>query len=103
MPLVTQNLERSQGPIVAVSDYMRIVPDQIAPYAPRSFTSLGTDGYGRSDTREALRTFFEVRTGDIVVSVLSEFARDGSIEASVVEAAIEQHDIDTELPPPWTR
>jgi pyruvate dehydrogenase E1 component len=103
IPLVSQRLATSQGPIVAVTDYMHIVPDQIAPYALRSFTSLGTDGYGRSDTREALRTFFEVRAGDIVVAVLDQLARDGSIGASVVEAAIERHQIDTELPPPWTR
>jgi pyruvate dehydrogenase E1 component len=103
IPLVSQRLGTSQGPIVAVTDYMHIVPDQIAAYAPRSFTSLGTDGYGRSDTREALRTFFEVRAGDIVVAVLDQLARDGSIDVSVVEAAIERHGIDTELPPPWTR
>jgi pyruvate dehydrogenase E1 component len=82
---------------------MRIVPDQIAAYAPRPFTSLGTDGYGRSDTRVALRTFFEVRAGDIVVSVLNQLAREGSIDVSVVESAIERYGIDTELPPPWVR
>jgi pyruvate dehydrogenase E1 component len=103
IPLVSRRLEASRGPIVAVTDYMRIVPDQIAAYAPRPFTSLGTDGYGRSDTREALRTFFEVRAGDIVVSVLNQLAREGSIDVSVVESAIERYGIDTELPPPWVR
>jgi pyruvate dehydrogenase E1 component len=103
VPLVTEWLATSRGPIVAVTDYMHIVPDQIATFAPRPFASLGTDGYGRSDTREALRTFFEVRAGDIVVSVLSQLARDGSVEASVVEAAIDRHGIDSELPPPWVR
>jgi pyruvate dehydrogenase E1 component len=103
MPLVSRRLAASEGPIVAVTDYMHIVPDQIAPFAPRAFMSLGTDGYGRSDTREALRTFFEVGAGDIVVSVLSQLAREGSIEPSVVEEAIDRYEIDTELPPPWVR
>jgi pyruvate dehydrogenase E1 component len=103
VPLVSSRLAMSHGPIVAVTDYMRIVPDQIATFAPRPFASLGTDGYGRSDTREALRTFFEVRAGDIVVSVLSELAREGSIGTSAVEAAIERHGINADLPPPWTR
>jgi pyruvate dehydrogenase E1 component len=103
VPLVSSRLAMSRGPIVAVTDYMHIVPDQIATFAPRPFTSLGTDGYGRSDTREALRTFFEVRAGDIVVSVLSQLAREGSIGTSEVEAAIERHGIKADLPPPWTR
>jgi pyruvate dehydrogenase E1 component len=103
MPLVSERLEASGGPIVAVTDYMHIVPDQIAPYAPRPFTSLGTDGYGRSDTREALRSFFEVQAGDIVVSVLGQLAREGALDASVVASAIERYEIDTELPPPWVR
>jgi pyruvate dehydrogenase E1 component len=103
VPLISQRLATSEGTIVAVTDYMHIVPDQIAPFAPRPFTSLGTDGYGRSDTRDALRTFFEVRAGDIVVSVLSQLAREGSIEPSVVEEAIDRYGIDTELPPPWVR
>jgi pyruvate dehydrogenase E1 component len=103
IPLVTKRLARSRGPIVAVTDYMHIVPDQIATFAPRPFTSLGTDGYGRSDTREALRTFFEVGAGDIVVSVLSQLVHDGSIGTSVVEAAVDRYGIAAELSPPWTR
>ncbi len=103
IPLFTQRLATSEGPIVAVTDYMRIVPDQIAPFAPRPFTSLGTDGYGRSDTREVLRAFFEVRAGDIVVAVLSLLAQSGSIDSSVVEEAINHYGIDTDLPPPWKR
>jgi pyruvate dehydrogenase E1 component len=103
VPVVAQRLGTSRGPIVAVTDYMAIVSDQIAPYAPRPFTSLGTDGYGRSDTREALRAFFEVQAGDIVVAVLALLARDGSIDVSVVDEAIEHYGIDAELPPPWKR
>jgi pyruvate dehydrogenase E1 component len=101
--VVTKRLETSDGPIVAVTDYMAIVSDQIAPYAPRPFTSLGTDGYGRSDTRESLRAFFEVRAGDIVVGVLALLARGGSIGSSVVGNAIKHYEIDPELSPPWKR
>lgn len=103
VPLVSSRLAESSGPIVAVTDYMRIVPDQIAPYAPRPFTSLGTDGYGRSDTREALRSFFEVTAGDIVVAVLSLLAKDGAVEASVVEDAIAEYGIDPDIAAPWKR
>jgi pyruvate dehydrogenase E1 component len=103
VPVVTQRLEASEGPIVAVTDYMRTVPDQIAPYAPRTFRSLGTDGFGRSDTREALRTFFEVDMPNIVVAVLSALADDGAIEPAAVRKAIDRYGIDTDVEPPWTR
>ena len=103
VPLVTQRLQSSEGPIVAVTDYMRMVPDQVAPYAPRPFTSLGTDGYGRSDTREALRAFFEVDTPHVVVAVLRELASEGAVEPALVQKAIERYQIDTETTPPWTR
>jgi pyruvate dehydrogenase E1 component len=100
---VTTLLESSRGPIVAVTDYMRTVPDQIAPFVPRSFTSLGTDGYGRSDTREALRSFFEVDADHVVVAVLSALAREGSLDADTVSAAIEHYAIDPNSAPPWLR
>ncbi len=101
--LLAQRLKTSDGPIVAVTDYMRIVSDQIAPFAPRPFTSLGTDGYGRSDTRESLKAFFEVRAGDIVVAVLALLARGGLVQSSLVVEAIELYGIDPELTPPWKR
>ena len=100
---VTSLLESSHGPVVAVTDYMRAVPDQIAPFVPRSFTTLGTDGYGRSDTREALRSFFEVDADHVVVAVLSALAREGLIDASAVTEAIERYDIDPKSAPPWLR
>jgi len=102
-PLVTRNLSDSHGPVVAVTDYMRIVPDQVARFVARPFVSLGTDGYGRSDTREALRAFFEVRSGDIVVAVLSLLAEAGSIDRSVVAEAIGHYGIDPSTAPPWQR
>jgi len=103
MSSITRNLSDSGGPVVAVTDYMRIVPDQVARFVPRPFISLGTDGYGRSDTREALRAFFEVRSGDIVVAVLSQLAEAGSIDRSVVVEAIDLYDIDPTTPPSWQR
>ncbi|MDG1267377.1 MAG: hypothetical protein P8O03_13750, partial [Ilumatobacter sp.] len=68
----------------------------------RTFTTLGTDGMGRSDTREALRRFFEIDTGHVVVAVLSGLLADGGIEASVVEDAITRYDIDPDALDPWT-
>ncbi len=102
-PLVAERLSDSAGPIVAVTDYMRSVSDQIAPFVPRTFVSLGTDGYGRSDTREALRSFFEVDTPHVVIAVLSALADDGVVDASVVGEAIDRYGVDTETAPPWQR
>jgi pyruvate dehydrogenase E1 component len=82
---------------------MRAVPEQILPFIPfgRRFSVLGTDGMGRSDTREALRRYFEVDAGHIVVSTLSALFNDGRISADVVEDAIRRYDIDTEAPNPF--
>jgi pyruvate dehydrogenase E1 component len=79
---------------------MKSVPDQIAPYVPKRFVSLGTDGFGRSDTREALRRFFEIDAAHIEVAVLSALAADGVIDASVVASAISDHGIDPDAPNP---
>ena len=99
---VTEALE-GEGPIVAVSDYMKAVADQVGRWVPRRYVTLGTDGFGRSDTREALRRFFEVDTGHVVVGVLSGLAADGIIEPSVVTDAIERYEIDPEVGNPFTR
>jgi pyruvate dehydrogenase E1 component len=102
VPRVAQILADSQGPITAVSDFMAIVPEQVQGFLPdRTFVSLGTDGVGRSDTREALRRFFEIDTGNVVVGVLSGLLREGAIDASVVDDAIARYDIDTEAIDPY--
>jgi pyruvate dehydrogenase E1 component len=101
VPMVTELLGASEGPIVAVTDYMRTIPDQIAPYAPRTFTSLGTYGYGRSDTREALRSFFEVDMAQVVIAVLASLAKDGQVDPGTVQKAIDRYEIDVDVPPPW--
>ncbi len=102
-PLVADLLGQTAGPITAVSDFMKIVPEQIARWAPRDrpFNILGTDGMGRSDTREALRRFFEIDTGHVVVAVLTGLLEAGRIEPSVVEDAIARYGIDPEANDPY--
>ena len=101
-PRVAELLGESPGPIVAVTDFMTIVPEQIARFLPgRSFTPLGTDGMGRSDTREALRRFFEVDTGHVVVATLAALAAQGDVKPEVVSDAIARYDIDPDAVNPY--
>jgi pyruvate dehydrogenase E1 component len=102
VPYVTEQLSGSQGPIVAVTDFMRTVPDQVSRWMPRHFTSLGTDGFGRSDTRDVLRRFFEVDAGHVVVSVLHGLGANGAVTAEVVARAIDRYGIDPGTPDPWS-
>src|SRR5205823_1025268 len=83
-------LEKEQGAFVAVSDNVKIVPDQIAPWVPGGLTTLGTDGFGRSDTRERLRRFFEVDAECTVIATLHALAQKGEVERSVVARAIKE-------------
>jgi pyruvate dehydrogenase E1 component len=95
--LVTRLLDGGSGPIVAVTDFMRMVPEQVARFIPRrKFTPLGTDGMGRSDTREALRRHFEIDSGHIVVAVLYELSLTGAISLDAVQKAIVHYGIDPE-------
>ena len=75
---------------------MRIVPDQIAPWVPGGLTTLGTDGFGRSDTRRRLRRFFEVDTESIVIATLHSLAQQGEIEPRMVADAIKHLEVDPE-------
>ena len=102
-PLVTQLLDQSQGPITAVSDFMRMVPEQIGRFVPegRPFTVLGTDGMGRSDTREALRRFFEIDMGNVVVGVLTGLLESGQVDSGAVDDAIKRYDIDPDASEPF--
>ncbi len=90
---VTQKLEVFDGPVIAVSDFMRAVQDQIAPWVPQDFYSLGTDGFGLSDTRGALRRHFKVDAESIVVATLAQLAKNGEIKAKVVQEAIDKYQI----------
>jgi pyruvate dehydrogenase E1 component len=89
-------LAKEQGAFVAVSDNLKLVPDQIAPWVPGGLTTLGTDGYGRSDTRERLRRFFEVDAETAVVGTLYALAGKGQIERTVVAKAIKELGVDPE-------
>jgi pyruvate dehydrogenase E1 component len=102
-PLVTTLLEGAAGPITAVTDFMKAVPDQISRFTPagRPFHVLGTDGMGRSDTREALRRFFEIDAGHVVVAALTGLLDAGEVDASVVDDAIRRYDIDPDAVDPY--
>jgi len=94
---VTDRLaERPPGPVVAATDYMRAFAEQIRPAVPsdRRYVVLGTDGFGRSDYRKALRRHFEVDRQHVVVATLAALAADGSVPASAVTDAIARYDID---------
>jgi pyruvate dehydrogenase E1 component len=82
--------------LVAASDYVKVLPDGIDRWLPRRLSALGTDGFGRSEGRTALREFFEVNARHIVVATLSELARDGAIDAKVVQQAIKDLGINPE-------
>jgi len=99
---VEQQLSPTQGPIVAASDYMRIVAEQIRPYVPRAYSVLGTDGFGRSDRRSELRRFFEVDRNYITLAALKSLADQGEISVKVVAQAISKLGIDPEKPNPLT-
>ena len=102
VPYVTEQLSGTEGPIVAVTDFMKIVPDQIGRFVPQPFIPLGTDGYGFSDTRVALRRHFEVDAQHIVIAVLDGLARVGDIKSDVANEAIRRYDIDPDRPDPRT-
>ena len=87
-------LEDEKGPFVAVSDSMRLVPDQIARWVPGGLFSLGTDGFGRSDSRQDLRRFFGTDAAHVVVAVLGELCRRGEVKQTLVKKAIEELSVD---------
>ena len=90
---VTKKLANAEGPVIAVSDFMRAVQDQIAPWVPGQFASLGTDGFGLSDTRGALRRHFKVDAESIVVATLQQLAKQGDVKAKTVQEAIDKYQI----------
>ncbi|HZB50706.1 MAG TPA: pyruvate dehydrogenase (acetyl-transferring), homodimeric type, partial [Mycobacteriales bacterium] len=90
-PYVTAALADAPGPVVAVSDWMRAVPDQISRWVPGDYSSLGTDGFGRSDTRGALRRYFHVDGESTVVAVLTELARRGEVKRETLQQAVDTY------------
>jgi pyruvate dehydrogenase E1 component len=99
-PFVTEMLGKTAGPVVAVSDWMRAVPEQIRQWVPNSYLTLGTDGFGFSDTRPAARRYFNTDAESVVVAVLEALARDGEIDPSVAIAAAKEYRIDDVLAAP---
>jgi len=93
-------LEKEQGVFVAVSDYMKALPEQIARWVPGGLTALGTDGFGRSDTRQNLRRFFEIDTESTVVATLYALSQKGKLPKQVVQQAIKDLKVDPEKPYP---
>jgi pyruvate dehydrogenase E1 component len=101
-PYVTQVLGGTRGPIIATSDYMRALPEQVAPYLNGRLLALGTDGFGRSDTRKALRRFFEVDAEHVTVAALYALAERGELDRATVTRAITEFGLNPDAPHPWT-
>jgi pyruvate dehydrogenase E1 component len=97
---VEAQLADHPGPVVAATDYIRTFPDQIRPYIPRRYLTLGTDGFGRSDLRVQLRKFFEVNRFYVALAALKALADEGLIEASKAHEAIARYRIDPDKPNP---
>jgi len=104
VPYVTKVLEGKAGPVIAASDYMKIFADQLRPFMPkdRVYRVLGTDGFGRSDTRPKLRHFFEVSRNFVAVAALKALADQGDGKAKSVADAMKKYGIDADKPDPTT-
>ena len=101
-PFVTSALASTQGPVIAATDYVRAVPELIRAYVPRRYVTLGTDGFGRSDTRQSLREFFEVDRASIVIAALKALADEGAVDVAVVKRARERYG-KVLVDAPWAR
>lgn len=99
-PYITACLENTEGPVIAATDYMRAFAEQVRAYIPKAYTVLGTDGFGRSDTREKLRYFFEVDRYSIAFAALKTLADQGKITKDVVKQAMVKYNIDANKPNP---
>ncbi len=99
---VSACLAGKDGPFIAATDYIKTVPDQIRQWVPGRYSVLGTDGFGRSDSREALRKFFEVDRYSIAVTALKALADDGALDVDTVTQAIAKFGIDPSKPDPVT-
>ncbi len=102
VPYVTQCLADAPGVLVAATDYLKVLPHMVSPWMPRRLASLGTDGFGRSESRGSLRDFFEVDARFITLATLHELLREGKIQPSVVQKAIKDLEIDVSKPDPFT-
>ncbi|MBP6394059.1 MAG: pyruvate dehydrogenase (acetyl-transferring), homodimeric type, partial [Neisseria sp.] len=103
LPFVTRQLQGYEGPVIASTDYIRSFADRIRAYIPNNYHVLGTDGFGRSDSRANLRDFFEVDSRHVAVAALSALAEQGKVGKEVVQQAIEKYGIQTDTAPSWKR
>jgi len=99
---VERCLAGTEGPVIAATDYIRTYAEQIRAYVPRRYTVLGTDGFGRSDTREKLRHFFEVDRHWVTLAALKALADEGKLPASKAAEAMRKYGLDAGKPAPWT-
>jgi len=99
-PYIVETLAGHEGPIVAASDYMKVVADQIAPWLPGRLTALGTDGFGRSDNREYLRKHFEISSPAITAAALSALAKEGKFDKARAAGAVIELGLKPESPDP---
>ena len=99
---VTQLLKQTEGPVIASTDYMKSFADQIRNFIPQRYVALGTDGYGRSDSREALRDFFEVDRYHVVLATLKALADEGKLPASKAAEAVKKYNLNADKPNPTT-
>ena len=102
VPYVTQVLGKTKGPVVATSDYMRALPESVAPYLGGRLLALGTDGFGRSETRKALRRFFEVDAENVAVAALHALFQQGQLDPGTVKKAVAELGLNPDAPHPWT-
>ena len=102
IPYVARSLEQTDGVIVAASDYVKALPDLVGRWLPNRFTSLGTDGFGRSESRAALRDFFEVDAKAIVLATLGALTRAGDLPNTIPQEAMKDLGIDPERKNPAT-
>jgi pyruvate dehydrogenase E1 component len=98
---VKQCFKDREGPVIAATDYMRAVPDQIRQWVSGRYVTLGTDGYGRSDSRAALRKHFEVDRNYIAITALRALADEGKVDKATVTKAMKDLGIDASKPEPW--
>ncbi|WP_373740899.1 pyruvate dehydrogenase (acetyl-transferring), homodimeric type [Neisseria sp.] len=103
VPFVTEQLQGHDGPVIAATDYIRSYADRIRAYVPNDYHVLGTDGFGRSDSRANLRDFFEVDARHIAVAALSALAQQGKVDKNTVQSAIEKYGIKADAEPSWKR
>ena len=101
-PYITECLMDAKGPVIVATDYVKAYAEQVRKYVPQTYKVLGTNGFGRSDSRAMLRSFFEVDRYYITVAALHALAQDGAIKPSVVTAAIKKFNLDPEKVNPGT-